>query len=105
MPIVLIALLPLGFIAIALQRCQPRNHPNSALCTKNNLVLNTNILVDSLRHSNIFAKTYCKFMIIQIYKLMRGNLTLRAELVPSVVLERTFLGRLKSFTILDLNSL
>ena len=40
---------------------------------KNNLVLNTNISLDSLHHSNTFAKTYRKFM-IRIYKLMRGNL-------------------------------
>ena len=88
-------------IAIALQRSQPPNHLNSALYTKNNLVLNMNISVDSLCHSNTFAKTYCKFM-KQIYKLtcMRGNLTLRAE-VPSVFLERTlrnvsFLGKFTS---------
>ena len=36
-------------------------------------VLNTNISLDSLLHSNTFGKTYRKFM-IPIYKLMRGNL-------------------------------
>ena len=33
-----------------------------------------NISLDSLRHSNTFAKTYWELFMIQIYKLMRGNL-------------------------------
>ena len=40
---------------------------------KHNPVLNTNISLDSLRHSDTFAKTYCKLM-IEVYKLMGGNL-------------------------------
>ena len=43
------------------------------LMSKCEPALNTNISLDSLRHSNTLAKTYRKFR-IRIYKLMRDSL-------------------------------
>ena len=54
-------------------------NPQSKLKKKNNLVFNKNISLDSLLHSNTFAKTYRKFWIL-IYKLMRGNLDTKFDL-------------------------